>query len=229
MGQCPQCIMGRGKQMFFPKSMSWHGQDKIRMWIQHREYINKTIEQDRCGITMTSRSLQVAMHLNQDKICRHLSKLVLHPSQWHPEKPVAVKKQYKKGENWRHDKGLSSRNPSPQQSSHPFSSPCMHYDISLKKMEAQDCTLCQFPSSTRLFDETTMTGLDRWYQNSLQKILISNTDTTFNRPNFILVSKDIYTCSLPGKLKSRSACIITFDSRWKKAMSLFLNPEKKLE
>src|ERR1700720_3511938 len=36
------------------------------------------------------------------------------------------------------------------------------------------------------------------------------------------------TCSLAGRLKSRSACIRLLDCGWKKATSLFLKPEKKL-
>ena len=36
------------------------------------------------------------------------------------------------------------------------------------------------------------------------------------------------TCSLGGRLNSRSASIIDLDAAWKKTTSLFWNPEKKL-
>ena len=51
--------------------------------------------------------------------------------------------------------------------------------------------------------------------------------TVFNPSNVIYcTSNGKRTCSFPGKLKSRSAWIIAFDSGWKKATSLFLYPEK---
>lgn len=38
----------------------------------------------------------------------------------------------------------------------------------------------------------------------------------------------LQTCSWPGKLNKRSACIRVLDFGWKKATSWFLKPEKKL-